>query len=72
SQHSVKISNNQINVSFSTGVALYPEHGSSVDSLKKSADKALYVAKKLGKNQLVIAERILNSKCNMNDQMYFI
>ena len=53
----VTVSDNKLYVSFSTGVAFYPDHGSSVDSLKKSADTALYVAKNQGKNQLVIAEK---------------
>ncbi|WP_163099943.1 sensor domain-containing diguanylate cyclase [Peribacillus alkalitolerans] len=51
----IKINNKQIFITFSSGVAYYPLHGNSVDSLKKAADKALYVAKKQGKNQQVIA-----------------
>jgi diguanylate cyclase (GGDEF)-like protein len=71
-QNPIQVPQNQIHVSFSTGVAIYPEHGSSVDSLKKSADKALYVAKKLGKNKLVMAEKMVKFKCNSNDHMFFI
>ncbi|WP_108669188.1 sensor domain-containing diguanylate cyclase [Peribacillus acanthi] len=55
-ENPVKINNNQIFVTFSSGVAFYPQHGNSVDSLKKAADQALYVAKKQGKNQQVIAK----------------
>lgn len=36
----------------SIGAAVYPTHGSDFESLYKSADKALYKAKKRGKNQL--------------------
>ncbi len=51
----IHILKNQITVSISSGVAIYPHHGSSVDSLKKSVDEALYVAKKQGGNQFVFA-----------------
>lgn len=54
-KHPIKIGENKITVSISTGVAIYPEHGSSVDSLKKSADQAQYKAKKQGGNQMVTA-----------------
>ena len=36
----------------SIGVAIYPRDGADFETLYKSADKALYVAKKRGKNQL--------------------
>ncbi|MCI8358625.1 MAG: diguanylate cyclase [Lachnospiraceae bacterium] len=36
----------------SIGVAIFPEEGEDFDSLYKAADKALYKAKKRGKNQL--------------------
>lgn len=56
SNNPLTILNNQIYVSISSGVAFYPIHGSTVDSLKKSADNALYVAKENGRNRMVIAE----------------
>jgi diguanylate cyclase (GGDEF)-like protein len=71
-QNPLYVSDHQINVSFSTGVATYPYHGSSVDSLKKSADNALYVAKKQGKNKLVIAEKVEKSDDKQNENMFFI
>jgi diguanylate cyclase (GGDEF)-like protein len=65
---------NLIHVSFSTGVATYPQHGSSVDMLKKSADNALYVAKKQGKNKLVIAENVkeIAEQQQNENNMFFI
>lgn len=54
--HPIIIGSEQIFVSISTGVSVYPQHGETVDSLKKSADTALYSAKKQGGNQLVITE----------------
>lgn len=65
SEHPVITHDQEIIVSISSGIASYPEHGSSVDSLKKTADKALYVAKEQGRNSLVITEIV-------EEQMYFI
>jgi diguanylate cyclase (GGDEF)-like protein len=70
SSHPITVSDNLIHVSFSSGVAIYPEHGLSVDSLKKSADKALYVAKKRGRNHLVMA--VNNTNSSKNNYMFFI
>ncbi len=41
----------QVQVSASVGVACYPEQGKDFKSLYENADKALYVAKKGGKNR---------------------
>jgi len=51
--HPITIGTEQIYVSISTGVSEYPKHGNTVDLLKKSADNALYTAKKQGGNQIV-------------------
>ncbi|MBT9312959.1 response regulator [Leptothoe kymatousa] len=40
-------------VSFSGGVAEYPQHGKDVQSLYRVADKALYKAKAAGRNQVL-------------------
>ncbi|MBM6616476.1 sensor domain-containing diguanylate cyclase [Bacillus suaedaesalsae] len=55
SENSIQLSNIQLNISISCGVAIFPEHGQSVDTLKKSADEALYEAKKRGKSRLVFS-----------------
>ena len=52
---SIYIGQVKITVSISSGVATYPLHGLTVDSLKKSADQALYTAKQSGKNLIVLA-----------------
>jgi diguanylate cyclase (GGDEF)-like protein len=47
--------NQNLSVSASIGIALHPAHGTSTEELIKSADKAMYEAKKNGKNQYIIA-----------------
>lgn len=41
-------------VTVSVGVASYPEHGIDMDGLVKAADDALYVAKRSGRNRVVV------------------
>ncbi len=40
-----------VKISCSVGIAMAPEHGTSYETLYKSADQALYQAKEAGKNQ---------------------
>ncbi|MEC4815875.1 MAG: diguanylate cyclase [Scytonema sp. PMC 1069.18] len=42
-------------ISVSIGVAIFPTHGSSVEAVIQAADVALYRAKQLGRNRVVIA-----------------
>jgi len=44
------IEGHTVSVTTSAGVAIYPTHGEDVDTLMKSADLALYEAKRAGKN----------------------
>jgi diguanylate cyclase (GGDEF)-like protein len=44
-------------LTFSFGVASYPDHGGSVDAVIESADQALYAAKTLGRNRSIIFNR---------------
>ncbi len=45
-----QINDQEIRISFSIGVALYPRDGETSNTLMKHADEALYLAKKQGKN----------------------
>lgn len=46
----LSIMNNNLVVSTSIGISVFPEDGSSVESLIKNADTAMYQAKELGRN----------------------
>jgi diguanylate cyclase (GGDEF)-like protein len=46
-------------VTLSLGVGVYPQHGVSPDSLYRSADAALYQAKRGGRDRACVAEEVL-------------
>jgi diguanylate cyclase (GGDEF)-like protein len=45
-----------VNVTTSIGVAVFPDHGSTLDRLERLADAALYLAKRHGRNRVELAE----------------
>jgi diguanylate cyclase (GGDEF)-like protein len=45
------------NITLSLGIAVYPEHGSTQESILRAADDALYRAKQGGRDQVMLAER---------------
>ena len=47
-----------VRVTTSAGVGIYPLHGEDADTLMKSADQAMYEAKRAGKNAYRIAETV--------------
>ena len=49
-----KIAGQELTITISVGVAVYPGHASCVTELPKKADEAMYNAKGLGKNQVCI------------------
>ena len=52
------IEGNTVSITASAGVGVYPMHGEDADTLTKSADQALYAAKRAGKN--VCSDRNFN------------
>jgi len=54
-QQPMFIENNEINISFSIGVAICPDHGTTVQELMNIADNAMYKAKSIGKNCIYYA-----------------
>ena len=51
------IQGSDVNMTASVGVGIYPTHGEETEALMKSADLALYEAKRTGKNDYRIAVR---------------
>jgi diguanylate cyclase (GGDEF)-like protein len=45
-------------VTVSIGVAMYPEHGRTIETLMQAADRSVYVAKNNGRNRVVFAEQV--------------
>jgi len=43
-------------ITASIGIAVYPEHGQTMDELLSKADKAMYRVKESGKNRIQMAE----------------
>jgi diguanylate cyclase (GGDEF)-like protein/PAS domain S-box-containing protein len=58
----IYVEGKEIYVSFSTGVAIYPEDGESIEELLKHADIAMYQAKNSSVNQYRLYNSAMNSK----------
>lgn len=52
------ISGQTLFVTISIGIALFPDHANNLENLLETADKAMYEAKRAGKNRYSIADRI--------------
>jgi diguanylate cyclase (GGDEF)-like protein len=55
------------NVSASIGISVYPEDGVDVETLLRKADRAMYEAKTLGRNQLVFYNPIFSSQSLLSE-----
>lgn len=56
------IEDKRLFVSASIGVAMFPEHGVTAETLVKSADTAMYLAKEKGKNHIELFSNYLHQK----------
>jgi len=45
-------------LTISIGVAVFPDHGDTLDALCAAADKAMYRAKKQGRNCIAMAQAV--------------
>ena len=54
------IEGEEVRITVSAGVAIYPDHGDGAEALLKSADLALYEAKAAGRNVYRLAERSIS------------
>lgn len=52
-----RLGEESVYLSASIGIAFYPDHGEDMDSLIRSADRAMYDAKNNGRNRYVIANK---------------
>jgi diguanylate cyclase (GGDEF)-like protein/PAS domain S-box-containing protein len=50
----ILIHNNPISIACCIGIALYPDHGNSINSLSQNADSAMYEAKAIGGNTITM------------------
>ena len=60
--HPYQIEEKRLFVSASIGVALFPEHGTTAETLIKNADSAMYLAKETGKNNVELFTDSLHVK----------
>lgn len=56
------VGGDELHVTISIGVAIYPKHGDSPDSLLKSADGAMYGVKVAGGNDVQVASQLADRK----------
>jgi diguanylate cyclase (GGDEF) domain len=58
----LKFRGEELKVTLSLGIAVYPQNASNKDSLIEKADRALYEAKRLGRNRIVYYEDIFSEE----------
>jgi diguanylate cyclase (GGDEF)-like protein len=55
-QSKIEFEGKQLSTTLSLGVSIFPQQGQTSDDLLKLADKALYLSKNNGRNQVSIAK----------------
>ena len=63
----IKIEDQEAQIAGSIGISVFPEHGTDVETLMKKADKAMYAAKKAGKNRYRVRAGVSKSAPQVND-----
>ena len=58
--HHILHRNEKVRISLSVGIAMFPDHGSAWEMLLQKADQALYLAKRMGKNRVLVYEETQN------------
>ncbi|VAW45041.1 diguanylate cyclase/phosphodiesterase (GGDEF & EAL domains) with PAS/PAC sensor(s) [hydrothermal vent metagenome] len=58
----VKLKHDEIKISGSIGIALYPQHGKDVDTLLRHADTAMYQSKGSGKNTYSVYDDVMEKR----------
>lgn len=58
----IVVDNQELYVTASIGVSLYPEHGADADTLLKRADLAMYQAKEQGKNNFLVCDAAMTAR----------
>jgi diguanylate cyclase (GGDEF)-like protein len=56
-KHQILHKKDKVSNSVSIGIAMFPDHGSSGETVLQKADQALYQAKQMGKNRVVVYKR---------------
>ena len=56
------VSGNQLHVTFSIGISIYPDDGRDVETMLKNADTAMYQAKKTGRNHFHLYHPEMNAR----------
>lgn len=63
--HPILLDGNEVYISTSIGISIYPNDGKDIDTLVKKADTAMYYAKEQGKNNYQFFTAGLNIKANL-------
>lgn len=61
-QAPIKVAGREISVTVSIGISIYPQDGTSVDTLLRNADAAMYAAKESGSNNYKLFSNQLHDK----------
>ncbi|CAN5352830.1 hypothetical protein BH11PSE11_BH11PSE11_22250 [soil metagenome] len=68
-KHPVRVEANEFNLTFSIGVALYPDHATDREALMKNANIAMYYAKESGRNMLAHYSRDMSDRAEYRNLM---